>query len=250
MAKVKIKKTVYRIANIALDAGTTEVYTGQNNRRYGTGFARILATVDARVSDKGQKRNQIRHTAKNKKFATEEERNNHLRKAHKPKLGQQKQNAQRTKTRTASANEINRALNEVPAQQPKRVIVEDLSHLRGKAKGKKMSRRVSLWMRSVLNERASFKTEARGSRLEAVAFRVYESGMCLLRAHGREKPRGRAFQVPELWHGRYGRWQCSEGDFETFLRSRNEAWDEQVSGQADTGSQKCQHHRGNPWRRL
>jgi anaerobic ribonucleoside-triphosphate reductase len=49
--------------------------------------------------------------------------------------------------------------------------------MRGKAKGKKMSRKVSLWMRSVLNERASFKTAARGSRLEAVAS-AYTSQEC------------------------------------------------------------------------
>ncbi len=40
-----------------------------------------------------------------------------------------------------------------------------------------MSRKVSLWMRSVLNERASCKTEARGSRLEAVAS-AYTSQEC------------------------------------------------------------------------
>ena len=177
MAKVKVKKTAYRINDIALDAGTTEVYTDQNNRRYGTDFGRILANVDARVSDKGKKRNQIRDTAKNKEFATEEERNNHLRKVRKHNLGQKKQTAQRKKARTAFASEINQALNEVLAQQPKRVIVEELSHMRGKAKGKKMSRKVSLWMRSVLNERASFKTEVRGSRLEAVAS-AYTSQEC------------------------------------------------------------------------
>ena len=49
--------------------------------------------------------------------------------------------------------------------------------MRGKAQGKKMSRKVSLWMRSVLNERASCKTEARGSRLEAVAS-AYTSQEC------------------------------------------------------------------------
>ena len=177
MAKVKVKKTAYRITDMALDAGTTEVYTDQNNRRYGTGFGRILANVDARVADKGKKRNQIRDTAKKKEFATEEERNAHLRNVRTHNLGQKKQTAQRTKARTAFANEINQALNEVLAQQPKRVIVENLSHMRGKAKGKKMSRKVSLWMRSVLNERASFKTEARGSRLEAVAS-AYTSQEC------------------------------------------------------------------------
>lgn len=38
MAKVKVKKIDYRITDIALDAGTTEVYTVQYNRRYFTDF--------------------------------------------------------------------------------------------------------------------------------------------------------------------------------------------------------------------
>lgn len=72
--KVKIKKSSHRIKNIALDAGTTDVYTDQNNRRYGTDFGRILAKVDARVTDKGKKRNQSRDAAKNTVCVSEDER--------------------------------------------------------------------------------------------------------------------------------------------------------------------------------
>jgi len=177
MTKVKVKKMSPGIKNIALDAGTTEVYTDQNNRRYGTNFGRILATVDARVSDKGKKRNQIRDAAKNKKFATEKERHAHLKKVRRNNLGKKKQDSWRTKARVAFAAEINHALNDVLEQRPQRIIVEDLSHMRGKAQGKKMSRQVSLWMRSVLAERLDFKTTARGSRRQAVAS-AYTSQEC------------------------------------------------------------------------
>ncbi|MCL4495101.1 MAG: transposase [Firmicutes bacterium] len=177
MAKVPIKPFVPQITALALDAGTTEVYTDQHNRRYGTHFGALIAKADAVVQDKGKKRNHIRDAAKNRRFATEKERHAHLRKVRKNNLGQKKQNAQRTKARASFATEINHALNEVLAQQPPRVIVEDLTHMRGKAKGKKMSRTVSMWMRSTLNERADFKTEARGSRLEAVAS-AYTSQEC------------------------------------------------------------------------
>jgi transposase len=79
-----------------------------------------------------------------------------------------KRKQQRRRARSSFATAINQALNGVLAQQPQRVIVEDLTHLRGKAKGKQMSRTVSLWMRRTLNERADFTTAARGSRLQAV----------------------------------------------------------------------------------
>ena len=45
------------------------------------------------------------------------------------------------------------------------------------AKGKKMSRRVSLWMRSILAQRLDFKTPARGSRRQGVAS-AYTSQEC------------------------------------------------------------------------
>ena len=177
MTKVKVKKSSHRIKNIALDAGITEVYTDQNNRRYGTDFGRILAKVDARVTDKGKKRNQIRDAAKNKVFVSEEERQAHLKKVRRNNLGKKTQDARRTKARAAFATEINHALNDVLAQSPQRIIVEDLSSMRGKAKGKRMSRQVSLWMRSVLAERLDFKTTARGSRRQAVAS-AYTSQEC------------------------------------------------------------------------
>ena len=177
MAPVKIKKLTSRIPAIALDAGTTEVYTDQYNRRYGTNFGTLIAKADAVLQDKGKKRNQIRDAAKNKKIATEKERQVYLRKIKKNNLGKKKQNAQKIKIRASFATEINHAWNEVMRQQPPCVIVEDLSHMRGKAQGKKMSRQVSLWMRSVLNDRAGFKTQARGSRLQAVAS-AYTSQEC------------------------------------------------------------------------
>jgi IS605 OrfB family transposase len=177
MAKVKIPKASPRIKDLALDAGVTEVYTDQHNRRYGTHFGALIAQADARVQDKGKKRNQIRDAAKHRTFATEKEHRAHERKVRKNNLGQQKQNTQRTRARAAFATEINHALNEVLEQQPARVIVEDLRHMRGKAQGKNMSRQVSLWMRRVLTERLDFKAQARGSRLQAVAS-AYTSQEC------------------------------------------------------------------------
>ena len=56
-------------------------------------------------------------------------------------------------------------------------------------------------MRSVFNERASFKTEARGSRLEAVAS-AYTSHECAYCGFTAEKNRA-ADHLPELWHSRY-----------------------------------------------
>ncbi len=41
--------------------------------------------------------------------------------------------------------------------------------MRGRTKSKRMSRKVSMWMRSILRKRLAFKVKARGSRRQAVA---------------------------------------------------------------------------------
>ena len=75
------------------------------------------------------------------------------------------------------ATTINRAIHAVLAQDPEQVVVEELGQMRGKAQGKKMLRRVSLWMRSLLQDRLDFKTQVRGSHLQAVAL-AYTSQEC------------------------------------------------------------------------
>jgi hypothetical protein len=44
--------------------------------------------------------------------------------------------------------------------------------MRGRTKSKRLPHPVSLWTRSILKERRDFKAQARGSRLQAVAFGV------------------------------------------------------------------------------
>lgn len=74
---MKEKKARPRIKDRALDAGTTEVYTDQNNRRDGSDFGRIPMNVDVRVTDTGKKRTQIRDTATNTACATKKAGNAH-----------------------------------------------------------------------------------------------------------------------------------------------------------------------------
>ena len=162
---------------LALDAGITEVFTDQQNQRYGTEYGQIVARVDERLVDTGKKRNQIRHAALNQAFADEPAAQRHQAKVKKHNLGQKKQKRRQKQARAAMATTINRSTHAVLAQDPEQVIVEDLGHMRGKAQGKKMSRQVSLWTRSILQERLDFKTQGRGSHLQAVAS-AYTSQEC------------------------------------------------------------------------
>lgn len=57
------------------------------------------------------------------------------------------------------------------------VVMEDLTHMRGRTQSRQLSRLVSRWARSALRERLEFRTEAGCSRLETVNA-AYTSQTC------------------------------------------------------------------------
>ena len=63
---------------------------------------------------------------------------------------------------------ISEAFYGVLTTHPDVIVVEDLSGMRGRTKSRKLSRKVSRWMRSSLKERSEFLSGAGGSRLETV----------------------------------------------------------------------------------
>ncbi|MCY0880877.1 MAG: hypothetical protein OWS74_02690 [Firmicutes bacterium] len=145
------------------------------------------------------------------------------------------------------ATTINHAIRAVLAQNPEQVIVEDLGHLRGRTKSKRLSRHVSLWTRSILQERWDFKTRARGSRRQAVAsaYMSQECSACGFTA--KREPARRPFQVPSMWRGRYRRWECGEGHFAAEHGSGDQMVDEERGHQDDLGSALCEENDGgNP----
>ncbi|EQD56500.1 transposase IS605 OrfB, partial [mine drainage metagenome] len=72
---------------------------------------------------------------------------------------------------------VGAAVRQALKNRPAVVAIEDLSHLRGRTKSRKLSRIVSRWARSHLKERLEFRTEAGGSRLETVNA-AYTSQIC------------------------------------------------------------------------
>ncbi len=178
-SKVKVSRTKHLIKDIALDAGTTEVFTDQYNQRHGKDFGRLLAKVEEVYTEKGRRRSKIRTTAEKIAGTIEDEkdRSAYLKKVRRNNLGKKKQIQFRIRSQAAMATVINHALNQVLDQRPENVIMEDLSQMSGRAKNKKLSRRVTLWMRGTLHKRADFKITVGGSRLQAVAS-AYTSQEC------------------------------------------------------------------------
>ena len=148
----------------AIDWGITEVATDQLGQTYGDGYGKALEKISEKNKVKGQRRGKLHSLAKaqaGSKRARRIARHN---------LGSKKQtrkrDAHRATLRTitgAGVKEIvygegnrTRAKGRVvqsPSQRPRLILHEDLSHLRGKAKSKKLSRLCSAWMRSELEVR-------------------------------------------------------------------------------------------------
>ena len=67
---------------------------------------------------------------------------------------------------------------QLPSQRPREVIIEDLSHLRGKARSKKISRLCSSWARDENKERITVHAYVGGSGIQTVNA-AYTSQTCL-----------------------------------------------------------------------
>ena len=143
-----------------LDAGLSEVFTDEQGNRYGKEIGEILINDSDQVCDKGRKRNKLYQLEQKARAAGKIQKANNIRRFN---LGNVKQRKQRRKMQIEIERQVNTALNQVlDKRQPAQIIIEKLD-LRGKTPSKQLSRRVSLWARSTLNDRTEFKASSGGS---------------------------------------------------------------------------------------
>ncbi|MEX6428493.1 zinc ribbon domain-containing protein [Ferrimicrobium acidiphilum] len=98
---------------------------------------------------------------------------------------------------------------QLPSQRPREVIIEDLSHLRGKARSKKISRLCSSWARDENKERITVHAYVGGSGIQTVNA-AYTSQTCPDPTCGyvhRDNRHG------DVFHCRNPYWECNwQGD--------------------------------------
>lgn len=157
-----------------LDAGVTEVFTDEQGNRYGTEFGQVISDASDRLCDKGRKRNQLRQIVKQAEAQSDHAKARRVRKFN---LGCGKQRQRTRRVRSEMERQINTALNQVVAERQPSVVVTEKLDIRGKAKSKKITRCVSLWMRHTLKDRVEFKASAEGFRREQV-HPAYSSQTC------------------------------------------------------------------------
>lgn len=159
---------------VAVDAGLSEVFTDEAGNRYGTGLGRLIYEESDRILTKNRRRNKLYQLAEKHSRAGRHQKARNIRRLN---LGQKKQKAQRRRNQIELERQINMALNQLFRQRQPTILVTEKLDLRGKAKSKKMSWRVTLWPRGILQERTEFKASAVGCRREQVN-PAYTSQMC------------------------------------------------------------------------
>ncbi len=140
---------------VGIDLGVTEVFTDDTGRKYRSEYGEALREMSDYILDKGRKRQKLWALYRRNR----EEDPARARRIRRHNLGFAKQHRKHGKYRRRCENEINRAFNELfKTRRPGVIAYEDLSHLRGKAKSRGLSRKVSLWMRRITKERLEYKS--------------------------------------------------------------------------------------------
>ena len=159
---------------VGLDAGVTEVLATSAGEKLGQGYGTLLEHLSEETTERGRARNKLFQ------LAGKAERRGDVAKASRIRrnnLGCKRLRAKRGRGEAAVKTVVGRAVRQALRSRPAVVAMEDLSHLRGRTRSRKLSRIVSRWARSALRERLEFRSQAGGSRLETVNA-AYTSQTC------------------------------------------------------------------------
>ena len=171
----RAKKIKHEKKKIGIDLGITEVFTDSDGSKWGVDFGKTTQNYSDKLKDKGQKRNKL-YT-----IAEKYEENECFKKANKIRkhnLGTKKQKKKNAKRCEELTRQVNEAINNFCIEKkPAKIVYEDLTHMRGKAKSKKMSRLVSLWIRGIIRKRLDFKSLEKDFALKPVNC-AYSSSVC------------------------------------------------------------------------
>ncbi len=142
--------------------------------KYGDGYEKLLERLSEETATTGMARNRLHQLAKKAELKGDGAKASAIRRNN---LGGKKLRLLSAAGRGRRPQVAGQAVRTALKDRPAVVVVEDLPHLRGRTKSRKLSRIVSRWARSHLRERLEFRTQAGGSRLETVNA-AYTSQTC------------------------------------------------------------------------
>ena len=144
---------------MALDVGITEVFADDEGNLYGEGMGEVLKEASRKLDEKGRKRNKL-HALRKKNLGQGKRKK--ARQIGKYNLGRKALAERKRRAKMTIENQINRAIAEaLKKRRPSSVVTEKLD-IRGRARSKDISRRVSYWHRRRLKERIEFKASVAG----------------------------------------------------------------------------------------
>lgn len=172
----KIKATSSSLSGtVAVDLGYTEVMTDEQGNSYGGEFGSVLTAASNRRHLKGKARNKLHALEKKHRSAGNIAKANRIRKFN---LGRMKLEKQTSREQFHLENIINRSINTLLRERkPELLISEDLRHAFTFDRPKGVNRKLSNWVKGVLQDRLEFKVLTGGSRHEQVN-PAYGSQVC------------------------------------------------------------------------
>ncbi len=159
----------------ALDFGYTEAFTTSDGKHYGEGLGKILSGFSDKLNQTGKARNKL-HTLE-KKYGEEGKlhKSNNIRKYN---LGYQKKDKTRRKAQTSLSCMVNNGFNSLYTEKAPAVLVtENLRHVFTFNTPKGVNRKLSAWIRGIIQDRAEFKA-LEGRSLHKQVNPAYGSQLC------------------------------------------------------------------------
>lgn len=159
----------------AIDFGYTEVMTDTSGQTYGKQLGTTLTQASDERNQKMQKRHKL-HALEKKLSPKNPEKAKRIKQFN---LGRNKLKNREHRIKQTLKREINTAINElVNKKKPKVLITENLRSNFSFNKGKVLNRRLSSWVRGVIQDRIEFKALVKGFHHEQVN-PAYGSQSCL-----------------------------------------------------------------------
>jgi transposase len=176
LVKSRVKLQKPKGKKLGIDLGITEVFTDSDGDRWGTRFGKTTGKTSDEQKEKGKKRNKLHAVAQKHRAGGKKHKARNLRRYN---LGKKKLKRRHRRGKEELTRQVNEALNRfINDKQPKKVLYEDLRHMRGKAKSKKMSRLVSAWIRNIIRRRLEFKIVSQGGSLLELVNCAHSSRVC------------------------------------------------------------------------
>jgi putative transposase len=145
----------------ALDFGYTEAFTDTAGNTYGEGLGQILSKYSDKLDRTGRARNKLHALRKKYQENGKTHKARHIRKFN---LGYKKKDKVRHKAQASVENIVNHGLNTLyKTRNPVILITENLRHLFTFDNAKSINRKLSIWMKGIIQDRVEYKALERGS---------------------------------------------------------------------------------------